>query len=1290
MRARGLVSSVVVVLCVLAGSLVLCGGVAWAKFVHPPVGTFGPEGPGTPASFGGVQSIAVDQVSGAVYVYDIGANAIDKFNAAGEPAEFSATHADAIPGVGHGIAAEQQVAVDNSGGASTGDIYVANGGSGVAIYASDGTPLGELNSGVQSSGGPWSPYVCGVAVDPSGHVYVGLASNGFNRYAPGPLEDHATNADYTSHLSSGPRGEVCNVAVDSQESLYADTFESGPVTKYAGFLPGGVRLDGRGSTLAVDPSNDDVYVDEVNQISQFSSTGTALSTIAGLSGSYGVAVNGASGSVYAADGGGGRVDVFGASVVVPDVTTGVASNLHLTSAKIAGAVNPDGVPVGSCDFEYGTSSEYGATVACAPSPGSGTGPVQVSAELSGLQQHTTYHFRLVAGNANGENQGQDQTFATPEFPSIDEQIVEGVGTTAATLAGKINPNGSDTTYRFEYGPGASYGTSIPVPAADIGAGSSDRSVHKLVSGLSPGATYHYRLVASNAAGEVHGSDRSFKTFATPAAGADTCPNAQLRAQQGAAFLPDCRAYELVSPPQKNGGDVAVNSRRTRAAQELAPGEPMAVSFESLGAFADVRGTVIAGEYMSLRDGSPGTQGWSTHAITPPQEPMAYTAAAAFDEAMYWGDLSPDLSTGVFGAWSALTQAPNVEHIPNLYLRGDLRAAGAGSYQLLSDCLSPPAGPCESPLKLNLAPAIPAAQRPFFAGASSDFGHVVFESVRRLTLGATAVETGSPPHVNVYDWDHGTLRLASILPDGTSAPSAVVGSGAGNDGRAIDDARIQHAVSSDGRRIVFTQLGGATFEYHVGNVFQRVDDGQPDASTIQINASERTDCNVERHEAEPGFVCTGAAEPDPARPLPATYEDASTDGSRVFFLSEEKLTDDAAAEGSGHLYLYMYKVDAPSGHHLTLLNGSQTGEGFISKITNPTGGLIGLGSDGRYVYFWEEGQLVAGGPPLGVGNPGIYVWHDDGTPGRSLRYIGAVKMGEGEPGAEQVVAPAGDLGGPGHNPVRVTPDGLHLLFRSASGEGLTGYDQKSCNLGGVSPGCYELYLYSAVSGKLVCVSCNPTGAPATHPSFDIAKTGETGAATLGNHMNHALSDDGRYVFFNTAEALSPQDVNGRVDAYEYDASSGEIHLLSSGTGAADSYFLDASGDGRDVFIVTRDRLVGWDVDRGYDLYDVRVDGGFPGPPAPGAVCAGEACQAPPTGAPAAGLGALSSLSASGAGNVGAQSSGGVVKPRRAAPCPRGRVRVRVRGKSRCVVRHRKRPVRAKKGSVRRVSGNRVGR
>jgi len=166
----------------------------------------------------------------------------------------------------------------------------------------------------------------------------------------------------------------------------------------------------------------------------------------------------------------------------------------------------------------------------------------------------------------------------------------------------------------------------------------------------------------------------------------------------------------------------------------------------------------------------------------------------------------------------------------------------------------------------------------------------------------------------------------------------------------------------------------------------------------------------------------------------------------------------------------------------------------------------------------------------------------------------------------------------------------------------------------------------------------------------------------SHISRALTDDGRHVFFNTTEAIDPDDTNNALDVYEYDVDSGQIHLISGGADSADSYLMDASADGHDVFFVTRARLVGWDTDSAYDLYDARVGGGFPDP-VPVASCSGDACQGQSPAAP--GIASLGSSGFRGLGDYRPHlQHKKQTKPKR---CKRGRVKRRVHGKVSCVKR-----------------------
>ena len=189
------------------------------------------------------------------------------------------------------------------------------------------------------------------------------------------------------------------------------------------------------------------------------------------------------------------------------MVTGSASSIGLTSAKLNGTVTPNG-QAATWYFEYGTSTSYGTKTAVR-SAGSGTSSVSVSVSLTRLRTATTYHYRLVATNASGTTFGGDRSFSTALPPGAVTGAAQAVGATTATAVGSVDPRARATTWYMEYGTSTRYGSQTPRRSA--GSGSGARSVGVELTGLTPGATYHYRLVATSDAGTSRGADVSFAT-----------------------------------------------------------------------------------------------------------------------------------------------------------------------------------------------------------------------------------------------------------------------------------------------------------------------------------------------------------------------------------------------------------------------------------------------------------------------------------------------------------------------------------------------------------------------------------------------------------------------------------------------------------------------------------------------------------------------------------------------------------------------------------------------------------
>jgi hypothetical protein len=252
------------------------------------------------------------------------------------------------------------------------------------------------------------------------------------------------------------------------------------------------------------------------------------------------------------------------------------------------------------------------------------------------------------------------------------------------------------------------------------------------------------------------------------------------------------------------------------------------------------------------------------------------------------------------------------------------------------------------------------------------------------------------------------------------------------------------------------------------------------------------------------------------------------------------------------------------------------------------GVAGISEDGASVYFVADASLTSNARP-GAGQP---------SPGGQNLYLA-------REGTLTFVATLGDeeddwTDNFGGQASRVTPDGGDLAFVSSAP--LTGYNNADLNTGAPDA---EVFLYEAGSETLRCVSCNPSGERPIGPA-SVPKPEETG------HLPRYLSEDGRRVFFDSRDALLPAASNGLQNVYEYE--NGAIHLISSGTSDEGSTLVDTAADGDDVFFTTSAQLVSEDQDENSDMYDARVNGGFPvsTPPAP---CSGEACRGPVSAPPA---------------------------------------------------------------------------
>ncbi len=658
---------------------------------------------------------------------------------------------------------------------------------------------------------------------------------------------------------------------------------------------------------------------------------------------------------------------------------------------------------------------------------------------------------------------------------------------------------------------------------------------------------------------------------TAPAGAVTCPNAQYRS--GASeHLPDCRAYEQVSPVEKGGLDaVALQSPLPSQSSACEAGEPCTLAYMNAGAvFGGAPANDIPDAYLASRNGA----GWQTTSLSPPT-PQAPASSLAKVSYAFSGDLS---ETVLRVPLQQLTEdAP--AGVYNLYLRP---AAGAYSLVSASDPSEPPQPGCGRCFETQDVPA--------FAGASSDFGHIIFETNDSLVAGAPG-----PGIENLYETLAGHVSLVGILPDGTIAARGAT-AGAGISAVNEHARELEHAISQDGSDVLFEAAADSgepdPAQEGMKELYDRIDG----SSTIEVSAPA-IGAGPERCETK-GGVCNAE---------PAQFWAASADGSSVYFTSKAALTKESYTgaeptsgpeprENPGN---DLYRYDLETG---TLTDLTVDTEGDGASVL----GVVGASEDGSYVYFVAEGAFGAGEG----GKPNLYVWHEAADTEGAVSFIAtlAAPSPEEEQNIEAMRAGpefeyhsdvADWASRPTESQAYVTPDGRHLALMSV--EPLTGYDNGDLASGEAD---HEVFEYSAETGQLVCASCDPSGVRPLGSAFIGAALVERTSTPF--HQPRSLSDDGSRVFFSSPDPLVPGMIGGSVKVFEYE--NGAQQLISGDEGGGGAMFLDASASGDDVFFATREQLAASDTDELADVYDARVDGGLPAATL-STPCQGSACQGP---------------------------------------------------------------------------------
>jgi hypothetical protein len=1232
------------------------------------------------------QGVAVNEETGAIYVADRGNNRIDVFAdtgsfvmafgwgvdsgvAAFEKCTTASGCQPGIAGSGTGqFSAPSSIAVDNTGGAGQGDVYVGTAYYRVQKVAADGSFILALGVGV-NSGTSGNPDICTNAGPPTDICGAGSEGTGAGQFSgerdplsvgptgalfvadsapisPGNLSDRIENFAPTGALLESVElftGDLAlrSLAVDSSEDVYV-TVEGagGQIRKYD--LSGPARLceaqldPGTETTALAIDAGDDLYAAQrqvrdkalgsYQVVTEYSSTCGKVrrfgydripSSPAGVA-----AHTSPAGNLLVSQASGVNYLLFPPpGPVIPPSSVELAK-VGNTKATLKAEINPEGkatsyrfdyvdqqsfeeggvgfaspdtksspvTPVGAEDFNLHTVE---AQVGC-------TNPVVESSEGKCLAPETSYRFRVVATNADGAGEGEVEgpSFLTKAALEIRATFTTEVGPDSARLNATVDPLGIPSVGFFEYvddetfeASGFSSATRVPaLGELDFGLGSAATRGATL-SDLQPGTTYHYRVVADDQLIEpVAGPAETFTTFARNEA--VSCPENETFRSGPSGLLPDCRAYELVSPLEKESGDVIPLNEATTSllgALEQSSTSGAKLAYGSYRAFGDAPSAPLNSQYIASRNSA---SGWASHAITPPRTRLDLEAINTLDTEVK--ALSPDLCESWFRTVAEPSLAADaVAGFPNIYRRSD-GECGSMEYEAITTVV-PPHRLVKDYNQLELQ------------GVSTDGSAVLYVAPDNLTPEAVQLPGKPPPAGSsgelqqLYERRGAQLYFICLLPGNIPSNEPCQAGGPANvlsSGSLTRFASLNNAISEDGSHVFWTS-------YHdvpgPGPIYVRIDNAQ----TIAVS---------EEAEQDQGSSTS-------------QYWMAAEDGSKAIFTT------------GGNLYEFEVATET------------------TTLIAEDSAGVLGASDDAEWVYFASENALTGanaeGRLPI-VGEANLYLRREGTT-----QFIATLRDAD----FISQFSPITPI--PVSRTSRVTPNGHQAAFMTAANP--TGYDNTDARSGKADA---EVYRYDATAneggGELLCVSCNPTGARPAGTDINAGKATEIWAAgsipgwenTL--YASRALSEDGRRVFFESTDALSPLDSNGVGDVYQWEgvgtgnctqasssysaANGGCVDLISSGQSARLSRFVDASPSGEDVFFSTLASLLPEDYGL-VDIYDARVDGGLPSPPLPAPECEAEACQNP---APAPLLQTPSSLTYSGPGNVQEPAA----KPKK---CPKGKVK-----------------------------------
>jgi hypothetical protein len=756
----------------------------------------------------------------------------------------------------------------------------------------------------------------------SGEIYV--ADTGNNR-----VQIFQPTADLAEYDSQAAISEPTGLAID-QASGDVYVANAAGISKFdESLVPVAAEWADPGVTgsLAVDPGTGDLLVadTEGNLVRRFESDGTAAGTFAAER-PIDLAVD-STGEIFVVTSTGNVIGECGpTSSVVRFSSTGVEAGVVGSSLVAPGAVavdpDDDSIVVATHVGEYFCEAGFTPEVVSFDSSGALLEAVALTGRVFMPGANGNAMFAVVPGLA-AAGAGSDRVYVVTKSPAGDIYGATKVaviahsapltmplsahplaGGTRALIGGRVNPRDQQTDYWLEYGLTASYGTSVPAGEdGEAGSGQQYSTLTREIAGLTPETTYHFRIVAENATGKTEGPDGTFNTMPLPA-GPESCPNEAIRAMQSSTAS-DCRAWEMVSPVEKNFGDVATTTLFPTPVLSSPDGNTV-FYFANL-AFGDAPAAQPAGPYLANR----GSSGWANRGISGP-----IPATGPLDSKAPFGRFnSDDLSKSLVLASAEAGLTPDTPPIPRQAKQIYVRDNRTNTFELVS--VGTPS---------NIPPGVGIGEAPMVIDATPDLEHVLFASYYAYTSDATTAEPFLNGTVNLYQWDADepeTVKLVGYLPGGEVEPGGVA--------PGDRDKTPTKVLSDDGRRVFFSSPPDS------GNLYVRKDG----SSTVQISADGRYETassdgeevlfldgdGLERYDVGSGVTTHLAAGPTRGE-FGAQFGvvEASDDLSHVYFITGAQLGFDDALLGEPNLFL--------SAHGALRFIATVTGEDAVNLVGVP--------------------------------------------------------------------------------------------------------------------------------------------------------------------------------------------------------------------------------------------------------------------------------------------------------------------------------------------------------------------